>query len=130
MCRCTWTTSAAASPWLTWAQWFAAIGEPEPAGAGAVRFNQFDLMIQAALDGQGVALGRSPLVDRLLEQGKLVAPFRGKLYSSSRAYFIVRSASVAKRPEAQAVVAWLAAEARESNVDDKPVPKPSRKAKR
>jgi DNA-binding transcriptional LysR family regulator len=117
-------------PWLTWAQWFAAIGEPEPAGAGAVRFNQFDLMIQAALDGQGVALGRSPLVDRILEQGRLVAPFRDKNYSTSRAYFIVRSAAVAKRPEAQAVVAWLAAEARESNVDDKPAPKRSRKAKR
>ena len=104
--------------------------EPEPAGAGAVRFNQFDLMIQAALDGQGVALGRSPLVDRLIDQGKLVAPFHDKHYSTSRAYFIVRSAAVAKRPQAQAVVAWLAAEARESDVGEKPVAKRSRKAKR
>lgn len=117
-------------PWLTWSQWFAAIGEPEPAGAGAVRFNQFDLMIQAALDGQGVALGRSPLVDRILEQGRLVAPFRDKHYSTSRAYFIVPSAAVAKRPEAQAVVAWIAAEAKESDVGEESVAKRSRKAKR
>jgi len=100
-------------PWLNWGQWFAAIGVPETAGAGAMRFNQFDLLIQAAIDGQGVALGRSPLVDRLLEQRKLVAPFRNT-HATSRAYFIVRSAASAKRPEAQAVVDWLVAAAQES----------------
>jgi LysR family transcriptional regulator, glycine cleavage system transcriptional activator len=100
-------------PWLNWGQWFAAIGMPETAGAGALRFNQFDLLIQAAIDGQGVALGRSPLVDRLLEQRKLVAPFRNT-HATSRAYFIVRSAASAKRPEAQAVVDWLVASAQES----------------
>ena len=103
-------------PWLNWGQWFAAIGMAETAGAGAMRFNQFDLLIQAALDGQGVALGRSPLVDRLLEQRQLVAPFH-KTHATTRAYFIVRSAASAKRPEAQAVVDWLAAAAEESNAD-------------
>ena len=121
-------------PWLTWSQWFAAIGEPEPVGAGAVRFNQFDLLIQAALDGQGVALGRSPLVDRFIAEGRLVAPFRGKPYTSSRAYFIVQGATGAKRPEAQAVVAWLAAEAHEIDPGEKAAAKPaakrSRRAKR
>jgi DNA-binding transcriptional LysR family regulator len=114
-------------PWLTWSQWFAAIGVPETAGAGAMRFNQFDLLIQAAIDGQGVALGRSPLVDRLLEQRKLVAPFP-ETYATSRAYFIVRSAAAAKRPEAQAVVAWLVAEAEESKPSEKTaVPHPRKR---
>ena len=117
-------------PWLTWSQWFAAIGEPEPAGAGAVRFNQFDLLIQAALDGQGVALGRSPLVDRFIAEGKLVAPFRGKPYPSSRAYFVVQGATGAKRPEAQAVVAWLAAEAREIDGGEKATQKLAAKRSR
>lgn len=103
-------------PWLNWGQWFAAIGMAETAGAGAVRFNQFDLLIQAAIDGQGVALGRSPLVDRLLAQGKLVAPFRNT-HATSRAYFIVRSVAGAKRPEAQAVADWLVAAAKESQSD-------------
>ena len=43
--------------------------------AGSLRFNHFDQVIQAALDGQGVALGRVPLIDSLLAQGRLVAPF-------------------------------------------------------
>lgn len=116
-------------PWLNWGQWFAAIGMPETAGAGAMRFNQFDLLIQAALDGQGVALGRSPLVDRLLEQRQLVAPFRDT-YATSRAYFIVRSAASAKRPEAQAVVDWLVATAEESKAGDKArVARPRRRGK-
>lgn len=106
-------------PWLNWGQWFAAIGMPETSGTGAMRFNQFDLLIQAAIDGQGVALGRSPLVDRLLEQRQLVAPFRDTYASSRRAYFIVRSAASAKRPEAQAVVDWLVATAEESKAGDR-----------
>lgn len=107
-------------PWLNWGQWFAAVGMPETAGVGAMRFNQFDLLIQAALDGQGVALGRSPLVDRLLEQRQLVAPFPDT-YATLRAYFVVRSMAGAKRPEAQAVVDWLVATAEESKNGDKVV---------
>ena len=99
-------------PWLNWAQWFAAIGVPEPRPAGMVRFNQYDLLVQAAIDGQGVALGRSPLVDHLVAQRKLVAPFRGK-HATSRAYFVVRATQAARRPEAQAFVDWLHVEAHE-----------------
>ena len=99
-------------PWLNWAQWFAAIGVREPRPAGMLRFNQYNLLVQAAIDGQGVALGRSPLVDQLHAQGKLVAPFRRK-HATSRAYYIVRAAHASARPEAQAFVDWLAVEARE-----------------
>jgi LysR family glycine cleavage system transcriptional activator len=116
-------------PWLNWGQWFAAIGMAETGGAGAMRFNQFDLLIQAALDGQGVALGRSPLVDRLLEQRQLVAPFPDT-YGTSRAYFIVRSAASAKRPEAQAVVDWLVAAAAESNTAVRTVASKPRRGRR
>jgi LysR family transcriptional regulator, glycine cleavage system transcriptional activator len=110
-------------PWLNWAQWFAAIGVPEPRPAGMVRFNQYDLLVQAAIDGQGVALGRSPLVDHLVAQGKLVAPFRRK-HATSRAYFIVRAAQAARRPEAQAFVDWLHAEAHEETVEPAPAALP------
>lgn len=94
-----------------------------------MRFNQFDLLIQAALDGQGVALGRSPLVDRLLEQRQLVAPFPDT-YGTSRAYFVVRSAASARRPEAQAVVDWLVATAAESNPAEKRLATKTRRRRR
>ena len=126
-------------PWLSWAQWFAAIGIREPSPTRTVRFNQYNLLVQAAVDGQGVALGRSPLVDQLVAQRKLVAPFRGK-HATSRAYFIVRAAQASRRPEAQAFVDWLCAEARNESLEPaqallapaprprKPVP-PARKRK-
>ncbi len=101
-------------PWLNWAQWFAAIGIPEPRPAGLVRFNQYDLLVRAAIDGQGVALGRSPLVDQLVAQGQLVALFGGR-HVTSRAYFVVRGAQAAQRPEAQAFIDWLRAEAHEES---------------
>jgi LysR family transcriptional regulator, glycine cleavage system transcriptional activator len=99
-------------PWLNWTQWFAAIGIPEPRPAGLIRFNQYDLLVRAAIDGQGVALGRSPLIDQLVAQGTLVAPFRRK-HSTSRAYFVVRAAQAERRPEAQTFIDWLREEARE-----------------
>jgi LysR family glycine cleavage system transcriptional activator len=77
--------------------------------------------MQAAIDGQGVALGRSPLVDQLVAQGKLVAPFRRK-HATSRAYFIVRAAQAASRPEAQAFIDWLSAEAHEETADPAEAP--------
>jgi LysR family transcriptional regulator, glycine cleavage system transcriptional activator len=119
-------------PWLNWTQWFAAIGVPEPKPAGLVRFNQYDLLVRAAIDGQGVALGRSPLIDQLVAKGTLVAPFHGK-HATSRAYFIVRAAQAAWRPEAQAFVDWLRTEAHEEAVEPAqsmaPAPKESRRRK-
>src|SRR5258707_2332346 len=50
-------------PWLNWSAWLAAIGIHHLAPAGSLRFNHFDQVIQAAVDGQGVALGREPLID-------------------------------------------------------------------
>jgi len=98
--------------WLNWSAWLAAIGIHELTPAGTLRFNHFDQVIQAALDGQGVALGRVPLIDHLLRQRKLVAPFRNR-YTTTRAYFIVRAEHATARLEAQAFVDWLQDEARE-----------------
>jgi LysR family glycine cleavage system transcriptional activator len=97
--------------WLNWSAWLAAVGVRELNPAGSLRFNHFDQVMQAALDGQGVALGRVPLIDSLLKQGRLVAPLRGK-YTTLRAYFVVRGAQAAVRPEAQAFVDWLIEEAK------------------
>jgi LysR family glycine cleavage system transcriptional activator len=97
--------------WLNWSAWLAAVGVRELTPAGSLRFTHFDQVIQAAVDGQGVALGRVPLIDSLLKQRKLVAPLRGR-YTTARAYFVVSGAQASTRPEAQAFVDWLIEEAR------------------
>jgi DNA-binding transcriptional LysR family regulator len=115
--------------WLNWSAWLAAIGIQQLTPAGSLRFNHFDQVIQAAVDGQGVALGRVPLIDRLLRQGKLVAPFPSR-YTTTRAYYIVRAEHAAARPETQAFVDWLQQEAREEAANTEPAPAERSKRRR
>jgi LysR family glycine cleavage system transcriptional activator len=99
-----------AMPWLNWPAWLNSNGASGLKPAGAIRFSLYDQLIQATLDGQGVALGRIPLIAGLLERGKLVAPF-SKRYDSPRGYFAIVAPHAVARPEAAAFVAWLRDEA-------------------
>lgn len=54
-----------------WPRWFAEHGLPAPDTRGS-RSNDYSVIVQAALDGQGVALGWGHITDQLVEQGRLV----------------------------------------------------------
>ncbi len=97
--------------WLTWPVWFETMKVPMPTPAGTAQFTQYHQIIQAAVAGQGVALGRVPLLQDLLRTKQLVALFgRARTTAAeSRAYYVVVHARAAARPEAQAFVAWLQA---------------------
>ena len=98
------------TPWLTWNVWLETAGVPDLEPADSLRFNHYDQTIGAALGGQGVALGRRPLVKKLLADGALVAPFPlGSV--TDRAYFIVRTPATSGRAEVAHFVEWLIAEA-------------------
>jgi DNA-binding transcriptional LysR family regulator len=97
-------------PWLNWPAWLNSNGAAGLKPAGAIKFSLYDQVIQATLDGQGVALGRIPLIARLLERGRLVAPF-AKRYDSPRGYFAVVAPHAHVRSEVSAFVAWLRAQA-------------------
>ena len=102
-------------PWLQWDVWFELVKAQNLRPAGTLHFSHYDQLVQAALEGQGIALGRSPLVDRWVKQGKLVQPF-GRRYptslAGSRAYFIVVAESSARRPEVAAFSQWLQEQAK------------------
>ena len=68
--------------------------------------SNYDEAISAALAGQGVALGRRPLVDQLLKARKLVAPFSGAI-ASPRGYFLVVEPSARAKPAVLALESWL-----------------------
>jgi DNA-binding transcriptional LysR family regulator len=98
------------TPWLTWNVWLETAGVPDLKPADSLRFNHYDQTIGAALGGQGVALGRRPLVKKLLADGALVAPFPlGSV--TDRAYFIVRTPATSGRAEVAHFVEWLIVEA-------------------
>lgn len=97
-------------PWLSWDLWFELTRTQGVKPAGTLRFSHYDQLMQSAIEGQGIALGRSRFVDQWVKAGKLILPF-GKRYmsspSDSRAYFMVVSAASAVRPEVAAFSRWL-----------------------
>ncbi len=95
-----------------WPIWLRAMKLEGLKPASVLHFSQFDQLINAAVAGQGVALGRSPLLKQLLAERKLVAPFT-KTVASPRSYYLVQSAGVGRKPEVQDFAQWLREQARE-----------------
>jgi DNA-binding transcriptional LysR family regulator len=96
---------------VDWQAWLKAVGADDVEPAGLLTFTSYHDAVAAALEGQGLVLGRRPLVDRLVEQGRLAAPFKGQI-ASARGYFVVVDPVAARRPATQALVHWLRAQAR------------------
>jgi LysR family transcriptional regulator, glycine cleavage system transcriptional activator len=57
-----------------WSHWLRRFGPGEAGAARRLYFSQFGVALSAAIDGLGVALGRSPMVDAELAAGRLVRP--------------------------------------------------------
>ena len=95
-----------------WPIWLRAMKLEGLKPASVLHFSQFDQLINAAVAGQGIALGRSPLLKQLLAERKLVAPFK-KTVASPRSYYLVQSAGVGRKPEVQDFAEWLRGQARE-----------------
>lgn len=71
-----------------WAAWFAAAGMPKAVVPKGPKLGDDTAILQAALSGQGVALGRSLLVAEDLDGGRLVAPFAENLKASYSYWFV------------------------------------------
>ena len=112
------------TPWLDWRSWLASNGQPGLKPAGSYRFRLYDQVIQAAVAGQGVALGRIPMLAEHLRDGRLVAPFP-KRYDSARGYFALTAPRAAERSDVQRFLRWLIDEAAQESLDVE-TPKPRR----
>lgn len=103
------------APWLSWDVWFEVIRMKRVAARGMLYFSHYDQVIRAAINAQGVALGRLPLIASLLGDGTLVAPFRDARFSThseDRAYWLITSGAARTRPQVQKFTQWLTAQAR------------------
>lgn len=100
--------------WLQWGDWLSAAGWDDVKPQRVLRFNQYDQVVQAALDGQGVALGRLELIQPLLDDHRLVqlAPPKHRP-ETTHAYWLVR-ANQHPRGDVRRVADWIEEEARTS----------------
>jgi len=115
-------------PWLNWPAWLTANGAPDLRPAGSIRFSLYDQLIQAAAAGEGVALGRIPLIAGTLGRGVLVAPF-GKRYDSPRGYYAIPAPHAATRPDVVAFIEWLRSEAAAQDAHGAPARRKVRQAR-
>lgn len=93
--------------WRMWCQALGFTGIDTLRGPG---FSDDGLVLQAAIEGQGVALGRMALVEGDLREGRLVSPFEVNL-PSAFAYYLVYPEAVAEQPKVAAFREWLLEEA-------------------
>jgi LysR family transcriptional regulator, glycine cleavage system transcriptional activator len=97
--------------WLQWHDWLAAHGLQRAQPQGMLHFNQYDQVIQAALAGHGIALGRLELIQPLLETQQLIqlAPAL-ETSDTAHAYWLIHADDHA-RDEVRQVAAWIESEA-------------------
>lgn len=96
--------------WFDWPSYLRGqgLGRDPRAERGGLRFNTYALVIEAALAGEGVALGWRGLVDRLLAREQLIEA-GPELTNPERGYFLV--ANSPRNAETEALWQWLGTEA-------------------
>ena len=89
-----------------WQDWLNEAGHQDLVPAGSLTFDHFYLTIQAALDGLGVAMGPTALVEDDLAAGRLVTPFP-EVSLPARSYFAYLPNSQDLNPSSLRFCDWL-----------------------
>lgn len=90
-----------------WSKWLA-LADAETSATGGVLFDEMQIMLAAAIAGQGLCLGDRITGSEALKRGRLYRPFSQAL-ESDRAYWLVTGPSD-PTPAATAFADWLLAE--------------------
>jgi LysR family glycine cleavage system transcriptional activator len=92
-----------------WSDWLRAAKVEVDWMTHRIAVDQSVMAIQLALEGRGVALGRSPLILRELKEGKLVAPFPRRLKTGA-GYWVVHRRRNTEARKVLAFKTWLLAQ--------------------
>ncbi|MCS4504152.1 Glycine cleavage system transcriptional activator [wastewater metagenome] len=90
-----------------WPRWLATVGEPALIDRNpALLCDTMDDVQALAVQGSGIAMGRSSLVSAALADGRLVAPF-DHWVSADEAFHLTRPRQFSPRPETAAFWEWM-----------------------
>lgn len=89
-----------------WEFWAKETNTTLPHFPHARKYGQANMVIQAAENGSGIALGRGPLVAAAIKRGTLVYPFP-KFAQSQFSYWLVSRHETSKSKSIQAFRSWL-----------------------
>ena len=93
-------------PCPDWDDWLAPLGLPPPSRATGLLINDYVLVVQAVLGGQGIALGWKHLVDPMVADGLLLQASRHVLRTGN-AFHVVWPAERALSDAAVQVRDWI-----------------------
>ncbi len=102
-------------PSLHWRQWLRDAGLGDIDSERGTGFTDAMMMLEAALRGMGVALGRSGLCADDLQAGRLVRPF-AQSRPADYAYYVAMPEGHAGNPRVRAFLTWLEEEAARSRL--------------
>jgi putative choline sulfate-utilization transcription factor len=92
--------------WMDWPRWLAAAGIAARPGSRSLVYNNYPLLIQAAVDGHGVALGWRYFVDELLQSGRLVH-VTGQTVRTGLGFYLVTPQGETRSAHAVRLHDWL-----------------------
>ncbi|RVD14090.1 MULTISPECIES: transcriptional regulator GcvA [unclassified Mesorhizobium] len=106
--------------WPNWRMWMAAAGITDFDDSRTVVFGNSTDAVQAALDGNAVALADFAMVANDLSQGRLVQPFElGLRVAPEFAYFLVYPENTADDPRIVGFREWMLEEVAKTRTSDK-----------
>lgn len=99
-----------------WLDWFAAMGvQPKTPLRGAV-FEDANILLRGAAEGQGAVVGWLPLIDQDLREARVVRLF-DETITPTHGYFVESRDRAQTRRETQDVIDWLVSQNRKSAQD-------------
>lgn len=111
--------------WVTWEAWLRSFGVTGTPTRKGLEFDNYLLLIQAALDGQGIALGGGRLAEDFISHGKLVRPIAATQRSARGFYLLVPQDHPPSAP-ATLFRDWIVGEAKGSKQPPSGAQKPMR----
>jgi len=109
-------------PCPDWNAWLRSLGLPPPSRATGLLINDYVLVVQAVLGGQGIGLGWKHLVDPMVADGLLLYASRHVL-RTAHAFHVVWPAERALSDAASRVRDWILSGVSPSQRDDPPPPR-------
>jgi LysR family glycine cleavage system transcriptional activator len=97
--------------WVTWDAWLKSFGVEGPPHRRGLTFDNYLVLIQAALDGQGIALGGGRLAEDFIARGTLIRPI-GATLGSDRGFYLLWPGDGEESEPARLFRDWIIAESK------------------
>jgi LysR family glycine cleavage system transcriptional activator len=107
-----WATNT--RQWNFWRTWLDAVGASQIKPGKGVKFNDYNLAVQAAIAGQGFIIGSEPILKILIESNLLVNPF-GISAHPGIGYDVVTTHAALGRPNVKHFFEWIVKQSEEAN---------------